>query len=73
MLQVLLVNMIPYNLLRIYYSKKISGWRYRRVRTFDTSIFAGQGVLVLLSWVIGLTVYNAGTMFKAVPDKNFIS
>ena len=71
LIQLLLLNMIPHNLAKAYLYKKMIGWRFRRVKTFDTALFVCQAILVMTTWVLGFTVFNAGMLLKAIPEAHF--
>ena len=72
LLELLVMNVIPHNLAKAYFWKKMENWRFRRVKTFDTALFLCHSVFVMVTWLLGLAVYHAGNITVAVPDKSFI-
>ena len=64
--------MIPHNLAKFYFYKKMKAWRFRQVKTYDTSLFIGQAILVSITWLLGITVFNAGMLLKAIPHAQFM-
>ena len=72
LLQLVILNVIPHNVAKFYFWKKMLNWRFRQVKTFETTLFLVHAVLVMISWILGLAVYKAGNITVAVPDKSFI-
>ena len=72
LLQFLLLNMLPHNISQLYLHKKMLGWRLRRLKIIQYTIYITDGVLTFGTWVLGMTVYNAGFILDAIPTDNFV-